>query len=157
MSTQVSKPGKGRSYLRNTHPELRAQFVKTIVNNFSFDVLSSHSNLRCIWQCSKTNCEAKCLHTWEATVNARTMRSPPSGCPTCDGLVVCPCNSLGTKYPELLKEYSSEKYISKINEWKQAVLDVFWHFHQINSIYDFLLLKIFKKLRRNFRLLNFII
>lgn len=105
----LAKPRKGKSYVRDTHPELRTQFVKALnVHNPTFDELSSHSNVRCVWQCPKTNCEAKCLHTWEATVNARTMYSPPSGCPTCSGLVVCPCNSLGAKYPELLKEYSPE-------------------------------------------------
>ena len=96
-----------KSYLRDTHPELRTQFVRALdKRNSKFDELSSSSSIRCVWQCTETNCDAKCLHTWEVTVSSRTHFS--TGCPFCTGNRICRCNSFGMKCPELLKEYHPE-------------------------------------------------
>jgi len=54
LSIRKVNLGNTKSYLRDTHPELRTQFVRALdKRNSKFDELSSCSNARCIWQCTE--------------------------------------------------------------------------------------------------------
>jgi len=97
-------PYPPRSYLKDTHPQLREQFVECITSpELSFDDLGSGVSKKCKWRCSKSTCEH--AHEWTASILNRT--SHGSGCPFCahQPRQVCRCYSLGKKYPKLLAEY----------------------------------------------------
>jgi len=99
-------PQLAKSYLKDTHPHLREQFVECIhpktKRSIPFDELTTQAGWRCKWQCLKSICG--CPHISISSVNNRAQGK---GCPHCARILtyVCRCESFGTKFPELLKEY----------------------------------------------------
>jgi len=127
LTRRFPKQRRFKSYLRDTHPELRAQFVKALdARNSTFDDLASQSGVRCVWQCPQITCEGKCPHTWETTVSRRTSRLIMPGCPVCAGQKVCRCHSFGVLQPDLLKEYSHENTRSPFTLAVRSSLKVKW-------------------------------
>ncbi|MCK5021415.1 MAG: zinc-ribbon domain-containing protein [Candidatus Peribacteraceae bacterium] len=53
--------------------------------------------------------EEKCRHEWEAFIYNRACRKKPTGCPACIGHVVTDKNNLKVLFPDLCKEWDSEK------------------------------------------------
>lgn len=101
-------PRQAKSYLKDTHPHLREEFVECIhpktKRSIPFDDLTTQANFRCTWQCMKGPCG--CSHIWITSVSNRTYKQGKN-CPHCAHKLtyVCRCESFGTKFPELLKEY----------------------------------------------------
>lgn len=66
------------------------------------------------WRCSNSN--VKCLHhRWDATLNSRTRKPKPRGCPFCSNRKHCPCNSLAGLYPQVASEIVTD--IEIIKDW----------------------------------------
>ena len=65
------------------------------------------------WKCCNFNCEFKCVHSWQTTINQRA-RKKGSGCPYCskNGSKYCEHNSLLGKFPQLI----AEEWDNKANE-----------------------------------------
>jgi len=101
-------PQPAKSYLKDTHPHLREEFVECIHpktnRSIPFDELTTQANWRCKWKCMKAPCN--CPHIWVTSVSNRTYKQGKN-CPHCAHILtyVCRCESFGTKFPELLKEY----------------------------------------------------
>jgi len=75
--------------------------------------ISIGSSQICSWKCKgHTTCDE---HVWDTAVTWRTgglNNVKPTGCPYCKGNpygIVCPCDSFGTKYPNVLKEFVYSK------------------------------------------------
>lgn len=54
------------------------------------------------WVCQKSRCNC---HIWETSINHRTKKEDPSGCPFCNSSRVCSHNNLETEHPELKIEW----------------------------------------------------
>lgn len=106
----VNKP---RTFLANTHPHLREQFLYALDKNgncdeaVTFNMLASSTNRKCVWKCLKTNCKNNCEHIFIATANNRASKN--RNCPKCSGRKVCPCNSLSGKFPDIVKQWDYER------------------------------------------------
>lgn len=59
------------------------------------------------WLCPNYNCTKKCLHSWRAPLAGRTRTD--SGCLYCMKRKICPCNSFGALYPDILKEWNYQR------------------------------------------------
>jgi len=71
--------------------------------------LKQSSNKKIWWKCNKSVCGG---HVWKTSINNRTA-SGKTGCPICSNRKIClcdnKCNSLGTLYPDLVKEWHPTK------------------------------------------------
>ena len=95
-----------RGLLNDEHPELVAQLHPTKNAHIDLDKVTSGSQIKAVWVChDRQNAPAGCTHAheWTTKINRRTgnARHKGSGCPYCFGRVVCPCNSLAVKAPEV--------------------------------------------------------
>lgn len=103
-----------RKLLCQTHPHLRTEFVYALDKNGDvddskhFDNLNTGSRSYALWKCPLTNCEKKCPHFYQSKITNRTRGQRPNGCPYCayrGCKLVCCCNSLAGKRPDLLLEW----------------------------------------------------
>ena len=105
---------KPRTFLANTHPHLREQFLYALDKDgkldeaTTFNMLASRTHRKCAWKCLKTNCKRNCEHIFIAAVCNRTSENP-TDCPKCSGHKVCPCNSLSGKFPDIVKQWDYER------------------------------------------------
>lgn len=83
-------------------PDLLAEFDTDRNVNVDPYTISSHSNEELWWKCLKAKCDH---HHWKSSVNNRTKR----GCPYCVHQKICPCDSLATQFPDLMREFDYEK------------------------------------------------
>lgn len=56
------------------------------------------------WICPGSTCQHP--HSWQARIYQRANPKRGTGCPFCSKRLVCPCNSLQGKFPNLAKEYA---------------------------------------------------
>ena len=79
------------------------------------------------WVCHK--CPVGQAHKWQATVghvNGSTLRGT-SGCPCCQGLQACKCNSLQSLFPEVAAEWDYERNTGTPAEYTaQSNKKVWW-------------------------------
>jgi len=108
-------------------PELIARwdFSK---NTASPTEVSSMSNKRVWWKCNKSDC--KHPHEWEAII---ANRSKGSGCPFCSGHRFCPCNSLSTRRPELISEWSDRNELKPHEVSIGSHSNIIWTCHKHSS------------------------
>jgi len=66
-------------------------------------LLNAGSNLKVHWQCKLHN-----DHSWLATINKRTAKINPTGCPFCNNLKIASSNCLSTTHPLLSQEWCYE-------------------------------------------------
>ena len=105
-----SRVGSKRGPLRDEHPELVAQLHPTKNAHIDFEKVTSGSPIKAVWVChDRQNAPAGCTHAheWTTEIRQRTgnARRKGSGCPYCSGRVVCPCNSLAVKAPEVAAQW----------------------------------------------------
>ena len=99
-----------RGLLKDEHPELVAQLHLTENEHLDLDKLTSGSRKKAVWVChERQNAPPGCSHAheWTALIRDRTGRTKRegSGCPWCFGLLVCLCNSLAVKAPEVAAQW----------------------------------------------------
>jgi hypothetical protein len=91
----------GFNDMKSSHPNLALEFDLELNAPETPLTLIASTHKRLWWKCSQG-------HSWRATGNARASRN--SGCPTCFGLTVLPgFNDLQTKFPDLAKEWDTDK------------------------------------------------
>jgi hypothetical protein len=92
----MSKLIKGVNDLATVNPELAKHWHPTKNGNLTPSDVSYGSNVKVWWI-------GYCGHEWEATIKDR---SAGNDCPYCAGKkVLIGFNDLGTKYPEIAKEW----------------------------------------------------
>ncbi len=145
-----------RGLLWDEHPELVAQLHPTKNEHLDLDKVTSGSKRKAVWVChDRKNAPPGCTHAheWSATIVNRTNLG--SGCPYCSGLLVCPCNSLAVRAPEVAAQwhptYNGDKLpdqvgahssliiwwqhvnelTGEVHEWKAAAEDrmMAWEIH----------------------------
>jgi hypothetical protein len=99
-----------RGPLKDEHPELVAQMHPTKNAHIDPEKVTSGSSIKAVWVChDRQSAPAGCTHAheWTARIAHRTgnARRKGRGCPYCFGLVVCLCNSLATKAPEIAAQW----------------------------------------------------
>ena len=102
------KPRRG--LLRDELPELVAQLHPTENDHIDLDKVTSGSKVKAVWVCNdRQNTPPRCTHPhiWAATLNHRSGSKDHKGrgCPFCAGHLVCPCNSLAFKAPEVAAQW----------------------------------------------------
>ena len=141
-----------RGLLKDEHPELLAQLHPTKNVHLDLDKVTSGSNKKAVWVCpDRKNAPPGCTHAheWTALIKDRDGNSKRegSGCPYCHGRLVCRCNSLTVKAPEVAAQwhptrngdelpdqvgaYSNvivwwqhvSELTGKVHEWKAATMD----------------------------------
>ena len=90
----------GFNDLESQHPELAMQW-DTQRNDRSPLEVAPGSSYRAWWLCDKG-------HSWQDSCNHRTA-TPPRGCPHCAGKRVAVNNPLSQDYPELAKQWDTER------------------------------------------------
>lgn len=108
--------GPPKTFLAQTHPHLRDEFLYVLDKNGqkdeskTFNTVGTSSRLYAMWKCPRTNCETGCEHIYKARISNRT-KAKPSGCPMCSlpPKKICPCNSLAGKRPDLISEWDVER------------------------------------------------
>lgn len=87
--------------LATKHPDIASQLVD---NTVDASTLSVGSGKTFLWRCTTKTCECDLDHVWSATVATRTSGR---GCPWCaknSHNCVCPCQSLGHRFPRIAAE-----------------------------------------------------
>ena len=117
VQSRVENKSK-RGLLKDEHPELVAQLHPTKNANINLDKLTSGSDVKVVWVCyDRQNAPAGCTHAheWTTKISRRTgnARHKGCGCPYCFGQVVCPCNSLAVKAPEVAAQWHPTRNGSK--------------------------------------------
>ena len=97
QQAQVQQKGPDISHLDQA---LQKQWDDTKNAHLGNVVIKPHSNKEVWWTCDQ--CPDGHLHSWSATVHARTSGN---GCPQCSGRKVCKHNSLATKEPETAAQW----------------------------------------------------
>ena len=71
--------------------------------------LRCRSNKKAHWVCHK--CPVGQPHRWQAVIGDmyRTMLRGTQGCPCCQGMQACKCNSLQSLFPEVAAEWDYER------------------------------------------------
>jgi len=59
------------------------------------------------WHCKE--CSNGKVHSWQARADQRTSGKRTTGCPFCDGKMLCECNSLETVCPDVAADFDSQK------------------------------------------------
>ncbi|EIE18825.1 hypothetical protein COCSUDRAFT_59756 [Coccomyxa subellipsoidea C-169] len=95
---------------QDEHPELVAQLHPTKNEHLDLNKLTSGSTKKAVWVChDRKNAPPGCTHAheWSARIGDRTgnAKREGAGCPFCYGRVVCPCNSLAVKAPEVAAQW----------------------------------------------------
>ena len=106
---------ENRSYVKSTksfveeYPELEKEWDYERNNEKKIypENISSGSGKKVWWLCSIGNS----CHRWESSLNRRTKKNKPNGCPFCFNKKICECgcNSLWEKSPDLREEWDEEK------------------------------------------------
>jgi hypothetical protein len=89
-----------RNCLATTHPHLTDEWDKSQNTKTPYDVVAG----------SKEKIDWKCIplkHKWSASINARTRKKDPTGCPYCSHKLPSVEYNLQTEYPEIAKEYDT--------------------------------------------------
>lgn len=91
-------------------------------NELGPECYAPHSGRRVYWICEKG-------HSWSATIDVRTGKNHPSGCPYCAGRYAIPGETdLETKRPDLTMEWDYERNVLKPSEVLPfSRKKVFWH------------------------------
>ena len=134
-----------RGLLRDELPELVAQLHPTENDHIDLDKVTTGSQVKAVWLCNdRQNTPPGCTHPhiWTATVTQRSGSKGHKGCgcPFCAGLVVCPCNSLAFKAPEVAAQWHPTRNGKKQPDqcgassnhrvWWQHVSDVTGEVHE---------------------------
>ena len=134
-----------RGLLRDEFPELVAQLHLTENDHISLDKVTSGSALKAVWVCNdRQNTPPGCTHPhiWTAAVKdcAGSKNCRGKGCPFCAGTVVCPCNSLVVKAPEVAAQWHPTRNGNKqpdqvgasssLRVWWQHVNEVTGELHE---------------------------
>ena len=137
-----------RGLLKDEHPELVGQLHPTKNEHLDLDKVTSGSKRKAVWVCrERKNAPPGCTHAHEWTAPIRNRTSLGCGCPFCSGRVVCPCNSLAVKTPEVAAQWHPTRngdkrpdhvgarsnlhvwwqHVSEltgeVHEWKAAIMD----------------------------------
>lgn len=115
--------------LKITHSYLLKEWDYT-KNKISPEEITHGSKIKVWWKCSKD-------HEWKMNINARTASN--QSCPYCAGKRACKDNSLATKHPELIKEWSSKNKLNPTDYTSGSNKKVWWECkkcknHYLNSI-----------------------
>ncbi len=97
-----------RGLLKDEHPELVAQLHPTKNEHLDLDKLTSGSRKKAVWVChERQNTPPGCSHAheWSASDRTGSAKREGTGCPFCFGLLVCLCNSLAVKAPEVAAQW----------------------------------------------------
>ena len=134
-----------RGLLRDEHPELVAQLHPTENDHVNLEKLTSGSEVKAVWVCNnRQNTPYGCTHPhiWTAAVKVRSgsKNRRGHGCPFCAGRVVCPCNSLAVKAPEVAAQWHPSRngnkqpdqvgVSSSLRVWWQHVNEVTGEVHE---------------------------
>ncbi len=101
--------------LTNLRPDIAKEW-HTTKNSITPDQITCGSGKFFWWQCSRG-------HEWQATVTKRTGRG--DNCPYCAGKKVCLDNCLATRFPELIKEWSSKNILTPY-EVMPGTMKLYW-------------------------------
>ena len=122
-----------RGPLKDEHPELVAQMHPTKNAHIDLERVTSGSDIKAVWVChDRQNAPAGCnhAHEWTTRIFQRTgiARHKRSGCPYCVGRVVCPCNSLVVKAPEVAAQWhptrNGNKHPDSVSPFSNSI--VWW-------------------------------
>lgn len=93
----------GYNDLQTTHPLIGEQWHPTKNKNLSPKELAAGSSKKVWWQCEEG-------HEWNTTVNSRTNKVKPTGCPYCSGLFAIESKTdIATINPELACQWHPTK------------------------------------------------
>lgn len=99
-----------RGYVKDEFPDVYAELHPSKNSGINIEQLTCGSRKRVWWLCqSSHNRPEGCQHEheWEARVQDRCSLRRPTGCPFCDGSLVCPCKSLAELQPALLQYWDA--------------------------------------------------
>ncbi len=134
-----------RGLLKDEHSELVAQLHPTKNKHIDSEKVTSGSNKKAVWVCpDRQNAPLRCSHAheWSARICDRTggAKREGSGCPYCHGRLVCPCNSLAVRAPEVAAQWHPTRNgdkgtdqiaaYSNIKGWWQHTSEVTGELHE---------------------------
>lgn len=100
---ELPKLGKKRRPISETHPDLASRWYYKLNCGFGPDEISYGSGIKCWWSCT-----AIADHIFKATP-ASILWNGGTGCPYCTGQRVWHDNNFAFRYPDLAKEWMSDR------------------------------------------------
>jgi hypothetical protein len=82
--------------------DISSEWHPTLNGNLKLEDFPKFSKKKAHWRCPLTNCKKKCFHDFYSIIGDRNRGS---GCPYCSGRLVCICNSIEGKCPEIAKQW----------------------------------------------------
>ena len=108
MKCKDKPESKGRTLLKDAHPEIFSEALSVVGSDKKIDTLTRGSSLTVQWQCPKD-------HIYEARVSNRTLLG--RNCPYCAGRYSIPGeNDIATTHPEVIKFWDYEMNTMKPEE-----------------------------------------
>jgi Probable Zinc-ribbon domain len=95
-----------KNRLSRTHPHVADEWHPTKNGNLTPNDVSFGSGRSVWWQCKKYVSDPE--HTWQTTIQSRTRKSNPAGCPACGHSKVTRGSSLAVVFPEQARLFDSK-------------------------------------------------